>query len=630
MARLKLKDMIQCSEEYLKKQHDRWDNNVKLYRGEITRFRQRIVPQWAHVIEVNLTRPTIDAMLPNLIFKTPKINFRPGREIASIEQQQMALTIENDLNAIQLEIGLAQQYKIAVKDALLLGDGFVQYGLAETFDYDPVERPFASPFIKRRSPWETGIDPACREQDLSDAQYIWFRSIVPLYKARRDRTLKNPERLQPTSVSQFLPRHLREDYDSKRKMDAYEYTVLYDIWDRESNKLFVTDENGVIFQEREWPYQLNGDFPVVHIGFTTIPDEFYCPGEPEFLEMLQLEASEKRTQWLNHTRRFNRKYWVPPDMSDDDKKAFAQGDDGTIVTSREPPQPIADAPMPGDVSAELQMIMNEAREVSGISAYHRGGSERGVATATEASMIGSAANIRIEERRLVVADAIAKGAKILYNIMRPIKDWPMLPFDFTVDISTMRRPDDNEKRQDLMVFGQTGMQLPEFKRTNWLRDVALAFNKPPEQYVLSDQEIQQMQQAQAQAQAQQLNPEQVKAQTLQMEAQLRQQQMQVELQTKQAEAQMDLQYKQAEMQMKIQEMNAKMEIERAKLALEEEKLKIERQKILMQLQAEQEQMDMERQKAVMDIQTTEIKNKQKQEADKAFPAKPRGRTKAVK
>lgn len=366
--------------------------------------------------------------------------------------------------------------------------------------------------------------------------------------------------------------------------------------------VYILDDEGTIFDEFPWPYDLEGKFPVVHISFNHIPDEFYCMGEPEHLESLQLEASEKRTQQLNHTRRFNRKYRVPPDMTKDDKEKLTMGDDGTVVTSREPVDVIADAPLQADIINEIGMVLSEAKEVSGVSAYQRGGSEPGVYTATEANMIGQAHNIRVEERRQEVADAISTGARILYNVVKEYKQWPPIPFQFTVDISTMRRPDDTEKRADLMQFGQVAFQMPEFKRADWLRDVALAFGKPPEQYVMTEEEVAQMQQNQPPDPA--MMKAQADMQIKQQEAQMKQ----MEMQMKQEEMRLQLELKRAEAQIEMQMMQAKMAMEREKLNMEREKMALNHQQAVMNVQNEREMSNAKLQSQMLQMRQRNARN----------------------
>lgn len=598
----KLMDMVKSAKGYVEKQHQRWANNIKLYKGEITKFRNKILPTWAHAIETNLTKPIVDAMLPNLIYRTPKINFRPGREIVPVEIQQQAMMIENDINAIQIELRLDVEYKRATKDALILGDGFIKYGLTTDSDADMDDYAFPAPYIKRVSPWDMGIDPGCREQNLDDAEYIYFRNLIPLWRAQRSAKFKNKEKLKGVAVSQFLPQHLQENEGSRKNVESFEYCAIYELWVRENTMVYILDDEGTIFDEFPWPYDLEGKFPVVHISFNHIPDEFYCMGEPEHLESLQLEASEKRTQQLNHTRRFNRKYRVPPDMTKDDKEKLTMGDDGTVVTSREPVDVIADAPLQADIINEIGMVLSEAKEVSGVSAYQRGGSEPGVYTATEANMIGQAHNIRVEERRQEVADAISTGARILYNVVKEYKQWPPIPFQFTVDISTMRRPDDTEKRADLMQFGQVAFQMPEFKRADWLRDVALAFGKPPEQYVMTEEEVAQMQQNQPP------DPAMVKAQADMQIKQQEAQMKQMEMQMKQEEMRLQLELKQAEAQIEMQMMQAKMAMEREKLNMEREKMALNQQQAVMNVQNEREMSNAKLQSQMQQMRQRNARN----------------------
>lgn len=572
------KSMIEAAREYCKRQHDRWDKSIALYKGIISDFRKQKKKDWVHMIEVNVTRPTIDAMLPNIIFKTPKIMVRPAREIADQNESTIALGIENDMNAMLLELDIAREYKAATRDALILGVGFVKHGLTTDIGYDKDNYTFPAPFSVRTSPWETWVDPASRDPRLADAGYVCFRTIVPLERAKKAPELTNTSKLQATMVLDTLPQHVKEQRNERSS--SIEYTQLIELWDREKNKLIVLDDAGVIYRKDDWPYDLKGNFPLSIISFNQVPEEFYCMGEPEFLYYLQLEASEKRTQQLNHTRRFNRKYQVPNDTSDDDVNSLREGEDGTVIRSNGTVTPIADAPLSQDVYQEIGMIMTEVKEVTGISAYQRGGSESGVYSATAAKIIDANANIRVEERRDEVAKSIAHGARVLYNVMRETKGWPEMEFNITVDVSTMQRPDDEGKRNQLIQFGQIGGQMPEFKRANWLRDLSVTFHKPPEQYAMTDEEIQQAQANQPP------DPEAQKAQMemqlLQQKAQMDMQKAQMDLQMKQQEAQIELQKAQMEMELKRQEMEMKLQLEREKLDLEREKMSLEAEKARFQ------------------------------------------------
>ena len=604
----RIQNMIESSMNYKEQQHERWDNSIALYRGKMRNRSQQESSQdrpWVHSVETNFTRPTIDNMLPSIIFKSPKIMVRTASELATPEDQTLALGIETKLNAIQTELNMGREYKRATKDALMHGIGYVKYGLTTDANYDVDRHPFAAPFMKRTSPWEVGIDPVARETDLSDASYIWFMVITPLEKARQDPLLDKTKRMhiKPQAIQDFLPKHVKERMD-KHELKGFEYAVLFEIWDRDNKRLYVTDREGNIYRDSEWPYDLRGMFPLVIITFNNVSDEIYAMSEADFIKDLQLEASEKRSQQLNHTRRWNRKYWAPPDMADDDKNALERGEDGTVVRASVQPQPIADAPLPNDVTNEIGMIQSEVKETSGISAYQRGGSEKNVYSATEAKIIDSAANIRVEERRGVVADAIAMGAQILYRIMMEENQWPDLSFKFTVDITTMLRPDDEGRRQQLIQMGEILMKSPRFREDQWIKDVALAFNKPPEQYLLSDQEFQQKMQNQPP------DPEQVKAQmeqqALQMKMQIDQQKAQAELQIAQQKAQIELQLAQQKMQFEAQLMAQKLEFEREmgelKMGLEQQKAQLTRENQIRQMRVDQlkseTQLRAEKQKAI--------------------------------
>ena len=595
--------LISSAMQYNKTQHDRWNDNVRLYRGELTAFRTKALKKWQHLIEVNLTRPTIDTMLPNIIFRTPKIFVRPATEIANQQSSDMALMIENKFNAITNELNLAREVKRAVKDALLLGNGYIKYGLTTDVGYDVDTHPFAAPFIKRSSPWETWVDPATREADLDDSEYIVFRNIIPLERARADRSLDRPQRLQPTGIMQALPEHIKDDKTS-RVISVYEFTTLYELWHRGEGRFLILDVNGNIYRKQEWPYDLQGMFPLSVVNFNRIPEEFYGMGEPEFLYSLQLEASEKRTQQLNHTRRFNRKYQVSSDMPKDDLDKLTEGEDGTVVVSNHEVHVIQDAPLSIDLEKEYGMIMNEAKYVTGISAYEKGQGESAVYSAEAAHIIDNASNIRIDERRDEVANMISSGSRILYNIIKESQGWPQMAFNFNVDVGTMQRPDDTGRRQELIQLGQILGKFPGFNVPAYLKDVALAFCKPPNQYLMTPQQQQEA------AQQQGPNPEQQKLQ-------IQQQQAQAQIQMAQQKMQLDAQAQQQDQQFKAQQMQADMEMQKIKGQIEIEKMQIE-------LKIKIQEAEIEKQKSLFAMHTQHQQNlianedmKMKHEAMKA-------------
>lgn len=524
--------MIGASLVYNRKQHTQWDTNIKCYRGEVTAIRNKALPQWQHIVEVNLCRPVVDAMIPAVIFGNPKINLRPAAQLAPEQVVAQAFDIENKMNAIQTELDMATEFCKATKDAVLLGLGFVKYGMSDEVQYDDDRYSFIAPFIKRVSPWDFMVDPACRCHSLDDADYVIFRTIVPIEQAKKDKQLSNIDKMQPSLELQDVPTHIQEPMERARL--AGEYVALYEIWHKDGT-FAVCDSAGVTYrEEKEWPYpqlRSNGLFPVTVISFNNIPELFYSPGEPEFIYMLQLEASEKRTQQLNHTRRFNRKYRVSQDTPDDSVEALRKGDDGTVVRSNQPIDVIADANLSVDVYREYEMIWNELKEVTGISAYQRGSSESGVYSATAARMMDAAAGMRVEEKRGILARAIARGAKIFYSIYGPLTTpkWPNYPFLFNTDVSSMQRPDDEGKRAQLIQFGQIAREFPEFRADAWLRDVAMAFYKQPHSYLLTPEEMQQKQQ--------QGDPK-LEMEIARMQMELQKSQMQLELQAQKNQIQM--------------------------------------------------------------------------------------------
>lgn len=555
----RIADMIEKAVKDNRDQHQRWKKALDLYKGKTVKFRESIAEGTVHQIEINVTKPVVDTMCPHLFFKSPQLRVTSPRIFSPPQIQDEMNKVSDDMNSIVEEIKVGLEYKKAIKDAILFGMGFVKTGISTNSEYQSTV-----PYSRRWSPFDFGVDPMCKETDLSDADYIYFKITENIKNFRQDKSLFKPGRIKPDSVADI------DRGEDKDKPEDVEYASLYEVWDKSNKKVYLADKDGNIYKKQPWPQPI---YPVSVIAFNVVPEQFWCMGEPDYLEVYQIEMSEKRTQWLNHTRRFNRKYRVSPSMSKDDQNALKYGGDGTVLVSRDDVQVIADAPMAGDVSKEIEMIKSEIQEITGIDAYKKSQGQKGVYTATEAQMIGSASDIQVGERKARIAEAFSHTGKILYMLMREQMGWPPLQFNFEVEMSSMSRPDDSQKRQDLIALAQNAQNFPEFKASAYLKDLAISLGKNPETYLKSPQEMQQ----------QQPSPEQIKAQ---MDMQIAQQKAQMDMQMKQMEAQMkqqEMQLKallgQKETESKLQLVDANMQLEQLKTQLEGARLQFDLQKM---------------------------------------------------
>ena len=498
----------------------------------------------------------------SVFYKYPKINIRPDREIASEQEQQNAISVENEINAINANTETEREHKVATKQAIILGDGFLKYFLTQ-------DRNGNMEMGQRHvSPWDLWID-AFVDSDIEDAEHITHRIIQPIPFLRQDPTLDGIKRLQPSAIPRDMPAQYLESRQSL-KTNAAALGILYEVWHKGKDLIIVYDDEGNIYKQERWPYDLNGMYPFTNIKFNRVPLEFYGRGDPEDCYMLQLEASEIRTQQLNHRRRFNRKYRADPNVSTDDINALEEGEDGTVVRAKAGQiEPIADAPMSMDVDKEMANIYLELKSVTGVEAFQMGMGESGVYSAEAAGMIRSANNLRVDDRKNEIKTAIIKGARITYFMLAEERGWPKDGFKFMVDASTMQPPDDANKRQDfiqLLQVLQPFLGLPGMadKIPNILRDFALAMHKLPDRYVPSEEELVQLKQQQAQ----QPDPAQMK---MQMDQAMMQMKMEIEKQ----KGQLQIEIAQQKAQIDLQKAMAGLELERDKMVLEGRKMEMD-------------------------------------------------------
>ena len=214
--------------------------------------------------------------------------------------------------------------------------------------------------------------------------------------------------------------------------------LLYEVRDAKTQTVFVIapdkDKDKIIFFGHD-DLQDKG-FPIRPLVFNEDDESFWGVPDSQILEPYQLEINEIKTQMMKHRRISIVKILVKErGMSTEDAEklvsedvaavAFVKGDPRSIV------QTIQASSIPIDLLRMAQEIVQDVRETIGFSRNQSGqfNSQSGDTTATEANIVQQASEIRVDERRDMVADLIVETMETVHQII--FKFWDE---DMVVDI----------------------------------------------------------------------------------------------------------------------------------------------------------------------------------------------------
>ena len=321
----------------------------------------------------------------------------------------------------------------ATEDALNYGDGWVKVGFTisekrvSESDYAEV----ADLWVQRTSPWDVWIDPTC--DGIYNARWIAQRLLIPKVQLQADKSYRNTHDANIDYNAHINTSTTNADNDirfGREVFDGSEYAVLYEFTDL-VNKTVIT------FSDGELPLRVVEDIDEsmwVQIGNYRIPNSPYHMGELEQLWDLQRELNKTRTHMINHRKRNVQKFLARDGVLDSDALAALRSsivNDVAFVKGTDPLDMLvqaADVPaLTADVYNISDIIQRDIYEISGVNEYQRGATPEIRRTATEATIIEGAANIKTQAKLRMVEEAAREAGNLLLGIARDV--YPLTDYD---------------------------------------------------------------------------------------------------------------------------------------------------------------------------------------------------------
>lgn len=456
---------IQAAEVWRKPKVDKWERIIGYLEGKYLQQESD-----TDFVGVNLVHPHIRVIIPAIYSKNPDIIVVPRRK----EFTEQAQTMQTYLRYLLKEIGLKEEIKLVILDALLVGHAWMKTGYQTDFQNvgdDPDKLTLIQTFLKMVGLNKKGlpiedvkpeVEYAIQPNELIVGERPWatrvnpFKMVVPAYSQRHEELpwlaqqivrltqdvknnpgFKNTKGLRPsTNIDKILSREI----GSKVQLDDEdaEYSVLYEIYDCRNRCIYtIADEHDQVLEEKDNEYDfLDSRHPYVMLRFNEIPNRFYPSSDIEPWEPQIHELNKTRTQMITHRKRFNRRYvykegaFKPSALED-----LKNGEDGALVPTDEETLanaiiPIQDAPMPAEIYLVEQKIKDDINIIGGLTDYQRGSLSKGAKTATEASIVDSQSRFRSDERLDVVSgfsNRIARNlAMISQKFMGPDQVFPIV------------------------------------------------------------------------------------------------------------------------------------------------------------------------------------------------------------
>ena len=463
-------------------------------------------------IVVAIAFATINVIAPSVAINHPKVTVTPRDE----EHDDAATIIEAVVNYWWRHNHYRADFRMAVKDYLVYGHGWLKVGWRYTEDERPMEAheqqamavgmqqqaeqyaadvPDAAhllptdqqihenlpdtaievtedaPFCERISPFDVFVDP--ESTSMLDCKWIAQRLVLPLERVQKDEKY-GPNRRKLKSDNSL--RWFNENQKAHIPDEAGRVT-LWEFYDIEAETLCVFADQqdvGYLVDPQEFTYKYG--HPFVMLRNYEVPDQFYPIGEIEAIQPLQDELNETRSAMVGARRLDIAKYMYHEGAVDDQGlDALTSNVPYTAVPIKDE-VPLIDAIMAfprNAANSELyrqhsEVILGDMDRVTGINEYQRGALPEVRRTATEASIIQDAANARASDKLAQVEEFASDVSRHLVQLAQTYMTSEQVAVTIGMDGTKVWTPFTPEDIQGEFLFaveaGSTQPQNETFRR----------------------------------------------------------------------------------------------------------------------------------------------------------------------
>jgi hypothetical protein len=416
-----------------------WRHFKNMYRGF---WPKGIVP-------VNLIYSVGRSTVPQIYFKNPRVSvkaMRPGFLPQSMVMEQLD-------NYFIKELSIKYLLKSGILDCYLCGRGPAILGYDSEFGFNPSfqvdERMIDSgltnfgddgtrieytdnivpgmPWAMRASPDDVVVPWGTAKWE--EARWFAFRKMRTVQDVKEDPKYSNTTNLKGVFYTKMdgssegtsgkTPKF--QEHDS-----GGEWVELWEVHDKKTGMVYVLSlDHDKFLRADEDGLQIDG-LPAMMLGFNEDPDYFWWTPDARLIQVQQAEINDIRTMAQRHRRVALLKMIVDKNIPEDELNKLLDGDPKAVVRLDVGPSgdirkmvSLLQSHVPPDLIAYAREVREDTRETIGFSRNQMGAFEApgGRRTAHEVETVRSAAMIRVDERRDIVADYMEKMLRKINQII---------------------------------------------------------------------------------------------------------------------------------------------------------------------------------------------------------------------
>ena len=379
---------------------------------------------------------TLRTIVPRVYFRNPSVsivNNKPG-----LENMAMGSILERVDNNLLRAMKVKKQVKKMVQSAFMFGTTAGKLGYGAEYALSMGDGDVAAPNVKgemveynsnirANMPWfmrvPTGnlIVPDGTE-DFDDARWMAVTIRRPLSDVRADPRLENASKI----TSNVVHTDKTNTAGGAGIVKPIEEVDLAEIKDKKTGKIIVlplnTHTDSVLYFDTD-DTSANGRLGLYPVVFNE--DDEVCWGIPDsaILEYQQREINEIKSQQTMHRRlTIVRILAEVGAISKDEADKLLSPNVSPVVWVKNLDKAIKvieSGGVPNDLYMAEEAVMQETREMVGFSRNQFGDYKRGSSdtTATEASIVQMASEIRVDERRDMIADMMVDVVTDMHQIV---------------------------------------------------------------------------------------------------------------------------------------------------------------------------------------------------------------------
>lgn len=399
------------------KREQMWRRSERQYAGDHWRGQSG-----QDQITINMSFSTVNTIVPYVTGAEPDFMVEPYSGKASASSARLITAWLNRLWRSSRVEGNAHLER-AVHDYLVYGDGYLKqsYNIHD-IDIDGEIMEIADLWVDRLNPWDVWIDPVA--DGLHNARWVAHRLFLPKSVVQESDKYKFTKDLG--SWSSMGAEDTGRDPEAMKVADGDgedDLVAIIEFYDKLNKRLIVFSEG------TDMPLRVvDGiECPIVQLGNYIIPNNPYHSGEMEQLWELQVELNKTRSQMITHRKRNVQKYVAQEAALDEKAKAALQSstvNELIFVKGAVDPdsviRPLQVAQLSSDAYNISDVITRDIYEISGVNEYLRGGTPAISRTATEATIIESASNVKSQHKLRQVESFVQRIGQMLVEMAKAV------------------------------------------------------------------------------------------------------------------------------------------------------------------------------------------------------------------